>query len=586
MRFPIFWRLFWPAFLMLAIFVLAGDYAGRRAVRQAILAEAEESLLVSARGWQARLRGGTPPAALAAEARPLNGDRLTIIRADGTVLADSEADASAMENHGQRPEVLAALGNSAASESGTAGVAAHGLDTRRSVTTGGEYLYLALAPADRTQPLIRLARHLPALDALARDANSALRRGLIVSLLAALGLSLLLSWPITRALAQLRGAADAIATRQSVAAWPHGGGREIQGVADAMAAMARQIRGEIDSRQRLADERRAILDAIGEAVLGLDENNRVVYANPAAGDLHRRLGLSAPDSATSYGSVFSHPHLVELLRRPPAAATLIVERESPPLFKLEAFTAPTAEGGRLLILRDLSEPERLRRAKSDLTANASHELKTPLAAILGALETLEDESLALEQRRSFLALAQRHALRLRDLLGDLLTLARLEQPGLVPEWSPLETKILLEDAAAAVRPLAEAAGVALILQPGGALVGDRRQLHQVLVNYLTNAIRHSPRGESVIAAAGCAASAAFIRVSDRGPGVPDAIKTRAFERFFRGDSARDRESGGTGLGLAIVKHVAELHGGRAFVRDRDGGGAEFILDWPQPGEPE
>ena len=117
-------------------------------------------------------------------------------------------------------------------------------------------------------------------------------------------------------------------------------------------------------------------------------------------------------------------------------------------------------------------------------------------------------------------------------------------------------------------------------------MGDRRQLHQVLVNYLTNAIRHTPHGERVTARVECDGRAARLCVSDRGPGVPDAIKERVFERFFRGDGGRDRESGGTGLGLSIVKHVAELHGGIAFVRDRAGGGAEFILEWPQPGDPE
>ena len=200
-----------------------------------------------------------------------------------------------MENHAQRPEVRAALAPSAAANGG--GI--YATDTRRSATTGGEYLYLALRRKTDAQPLVRLARHLPALDALARDADAALRRGVLVTLLAALGLSALLSWPLSRGLAQLRVAAEAIAAGTSAPRLPQGGGREIQAVADAMADMAEQIRAEIGSRQHLADERRAILDAIGEAVLGLDQNNRVVYANPAAGDLHRRLGLSAPDSAVS-----------------------------------------------------------------------------------------------------------------------------------------------------------------------------------------------------------------------------------------------------------------------------------------------
>jgi two-component system phosphate regulon sensor histidine kinase PhoR len=577
MKLPIFWRLFWPVFLALAIFAAFADWTGRRAVRQAVLDETRASLLAGARGWQARLAAGTPPAALAEEARRLGTDRLTLIDAGGVVLADSAADSTVMENHRNRPEVAAVL---------APGHGGSGEDVRRSATTSDEYFYLALPPAAEKSPVVRVARRLRTLEGFEQAADRRLRYGMTLALLVALSVATLFSWPLARALAQLKRGAEAAAAGDGAARWPHGGGREVQAVADAMASTAAQWRREVDHSRQLADERRAILDAIGDAVLGLDARGAVVYANPAAQRLHARIGLPPPAPGALYASLFPHPQLVESLRKPPGEETLRIERPVPPIFTLDVAGASTTAGGRLLILRDLSAEERLRAAKQDLTANVSHELKTPLAAILGAIETLEDETLSAEQRRQFVALASRHARRLKELLDDLLTLARLERPDLAREMSRFAARALAEEAAAAARPLADAAGVSLEITASGEFSGDRRQLHQALLNYLTNAVRHSPRGAAVTLEAGVIGGAARITVADRGAGVPGAIKARVFERFFRGDDARDRESGGTGLGLAIVKHVAQLHGGKAWVEDRGGGGARFILEWPQAERPD
>ena len=554
---------------MLALVFLA-DFAGRRAVERALEEEARITLLEQAREARDRLAAGVPAAELAEVTRRRGGDRLTVIAADGTVIADSESDPRRMENHATRPEVAAVL---AGAESAT--------DHRHSASTGDDYLYLALAPAPGAPGLVRVARHLRALTTVGREANGRLRLTLLGAFGIALLLALLFSLPLARALAGLRTAADAIGAGRFDPPLPEGGGREVQAVADALHGMAARLQDALAARDKTAGERRALLDALADAAIGLDAAGRVVYANPAAEALHRRLALPAPAPGAAYGGLFPHPALQALLREPPAPRRLRLERAVAPEFNLEAVTAPAGDGGRLLLLNDLAEAERLQRIKQDLTANVSHELKTPLAAILGALETLEDEALSPDERKQFLAMALRHSRRLRDLLGDLLSLSRLERPDLQLKLEAFPADELAAGEVAALAQLAEQAGVTIRVEAAGELRGDRGQLAQALNNFMTNALRHAPRGGTVEVTAGrTPAGAGRIAVRDRGPSVPPEIRERIFERFFRGDSARDRESGGTGLGLAIVKHVAQLHGGRAWVEDAEGGGARFVLEWP------
>lgn len=240
--------------------------------------------------------------------------------------------------------------------------------------------------------------------------------------------------------------------------------------------------------------------------------------------------------------------------------------------------------GAVMVLHDITEIRRLERARRDFIANISHEFKTPLTAIRGFAETLLGGGLEdTENQRRFLEIIREHTLRLGRLTDDLLKLAQIEagQLPLEPQTIPVAQIIdpCLEIA------LIEAKQKNLILNADYAgdlppLYGDVRALQEILENLLDNAVQYTPPGGNIRVKAAVEESEMVLSVSDSGIGIPKADQDRIFERFYRADAARSRESGGTGLGLAIVKHLVEANGGRIRVESEVGQGTTIYVYLP------
>ena len=231
----------------------------------------------------------------------------------------------------------------------------------------------------------------------------------------------------------------------------------------------------------------------------------------------------------------------------------------------------------------LAELQRVADFRRDFIANVSHEIKTPLTGILGAVDLLcgpGAENLPEADRRDLFAMLRRESTRLDALARDILSLARLERGEETPQrdFAPTDLADVLATAADRVRPRAEAAGMRLVVAPAPSLVlpCDARLVEQALVNLAQNAVLHSGSPDVVLSLAPTATGAVFT-VADHGVGLHEADRARIFERFYRVDKTRSRDAGGTGLGLAIVKHVAALHGGDAAVASEPGRGCVFTL---------
>lgn len=265
----------------------------------------------------------------------------------------------------------------------------------------------------------------------------------------------------------------------------------------------------------------------------------------------------------------------------------------PPARMLRLFVRPITDGSVITIV-DVSESRRVEALRRDFVANISHELRTPV----GALTVLAD-TIVSEARRDLDAddvggssnsavtvrLAERmldEATRLSRTIDDLLELSRLEA-GEPIDARAVELSSVVEEAVARVQPAAEARSVSFVLTgslQGLALHADRRQLVSALSNLLDNAVKYSDEHASVEISARRDDGVVAIAVSDQGIGIPEADQERIFERFYRVDRARQRDTGGTGLGLAIVNHVARNHGGRIALRSREGEGSTFELHIP------
>jgi two-component system, OmpR family, phosphate regulon sensor histidine kinase PhoR len=244
-----------------------------------------------------------------------------------------------------------------------------------------------------------------------------------------------------------------------------------------------------------------------------------------------------------------------------------------------ALVQPLLRGEVLLILEDVSEARRAEQARRDFVANASHELRTPVAAIHGAAETLllgalQDPQLA----RSFVEMIARQADRLARLTRDLLDLSRIESGQWTMQLAAVDVEQALRAASDLVSPQAREKGVELCRQPAPALAAraDPRALEQVLVNLLDNAVKYTPPGGKVTLSAAGEEGRVLLSVADSGPGIERHHLARLFERFYRADAGRSRHQGGTGVGLAIVKHLVQAQGGEVGVESGSGGSRFWV----------
>jgi len=247
------------------------------------------------------------------------------------------------------------------------------------------------------------------------------------------------------------------------------------------------------------------------------------------------------------------------------------------------FLGETDEGERYAIaLLDKSELVRLEQVRRDFVANVSHEFRTPLASIRSLAETiLQDEAMPRATRERFLNLIIQETDRLTRIANDLLLLSRAE--SLPPQREQVDLSLLIQRAVDQVRTEAQSRGVSLTTEIQSALpvVANPDQMIQVILNLLTNAIRYNkPEGTIVVRAYMREPNLAVIEVSDTGIGIPSEDLPRIFERFYRVDKTRSRDTGGTGLGLAIVKHIVESHGGRVEVESEYRVGSTFRVLLP------
>jgi two-component system phosphate regulon sensor histidine kinase PhoR len=322
-----------------------------------------------------------------------------------------------------------------------------------------------------------------------------------------------------------------------------------------------------------------MMESLSEGVLAVDETQRVVRINAAAG---RMLGIAT-------GTPFQLDRLPrqKVLHAALQTAQRGAEPDSFELRHLEKLLLVTARplrgGGAVLALSDMTATRRLEMVRRDFVANVSHELRTPLTVIGGFAETLATDDPPEELRKQFAETIRDNTERMQRIVDDLLDISRLESGGWVPALSEVNVAAVVDDVLTTVRPAAEQKGLRLeatIRETAGTITADRMAMSQVLSNLLNNAIRHTSSGVITVSSS-AEANGINLSVSDTGPGIAREHLSRIFERFYRVDAGRARESGGTGLGLAIVKHLVEAHGGSVRATSEAGKGTMISAFFPR-----
>ncbi len=255
-------------------------------------------------------------------------------------------------------------------------------------------------------------------------------------------------------------------------------------------------------------------------------------------------------------------------------------------FELEGrfyeLSCSSYDDGVIAVFHDVTQLKRAEQARLDMVVNVSHELRTPLTAIKGFTDTLVEDLKArrLEDCDAHAAVITRNVSRLMELIGDVLAISSLESGVDSLQLRPISTREVTDSALRSLEPVYRASGHRISTEfLAESLEGDPARIEQVLVNLIGNALRYVPAAQGPILVRWVPSEVSGrveLRVEDRGSGIPEELKPRIFERFYRVDHGRSRESGGTGLGLSIVKHIVLRHGGSVWVEDREGGGAAFV----------
>jgi two-component system, OmpR family, phosphate regulon sensor histidine kinase PhoR len=340
---------------------------------------------------------------------------------------------------------------------------------------------------------------------------------------------------------------------------------------------------ELESgRQELA----AMLDAMQEAVVAITADGVVRWSNAR---MQRIAGMQIRAGRPLVHSL-RDPELLACVRGALDRRELCIGRATvlAPGRVFEINAAPLPKGGALVVLHDVSSIEAAQKSRREFVANVSHELRTPLTSIQGYVETLiEDPNPRPETTREFLQVILKNATRMNRLTEDLLALASVESPDykLTPQLTRASS--LVNDAIQSLDGIVRDSGVKL--QSAGApndlVMADPDAMTQVFGNLIENSLKYAKDGKRIRVGACVHGSEVQFTVQDFGPGIASEHLERIFERFYRVDKARSRESGGTGLGLAIVKHIVQAHGGRVWAESELGSGASFHFTLPMAQPP-
>ncbi len=405
-------------------------------------------------------------------------------------------------------------------------------------------------------------------------------KGMLLAFVVALVVSVLAARSTARRLHRMVHFAERIAAGDLAARIEEPSSDEIGQVAAALDQTARHLEASFAALQTSQRQLETLLNSMQDAVIAVSADDRVQWANQTMDRLvPQRTRKNAPLVET-----VRDPDFLTAVRGASEARKVFTARAASivPGRTFDVTAAPMPGGGAVAVLRDLTETERIEKTRRDFIANVSHELRTPLTSIQGYTETLLDSAADNNHSRDFLEIIRKSAVRMSRLTEDLLTLARVESENNVSTSSPRHRPTCCWEAVQSFREIARAQNVELIVEDRAvSQVGaDPEAIHQVFSNLVDNAMKYAQSGGRIVLGSRPVREGVEFFVQDFGPGIPSEHLPRLFERFYRVDKARSRESGGTGLGLAIAKHIVLAHGGSIRAESELNHGSTFLFTLP------
>ena len=409
-------------------------------------------------------------------------------------------------------------------------------------------------------------------------------QALVIGLLISLLLSFLLSKTMVGPIEKLTAGAEKVAAGDFESRLPVESTDEIgvlTGTFNEMASVLRQTLADVENERTKLD---TLFLHMTDGVVAFDHTGKLIHRNPAAVTmLGRTLGEDSRYDQL-FGSLYPMEQILALHRPDYAEAQQVVGDRMLELY-LAPFSSDQEKGGVLIVLHDVTEQHRNEERRKEFVANVSHELRTPLTNVRSYAETLRsaEGDIPQEMENSFLDIIISETDRMTHIVQDLLTLSRLDAGNTEMRFAPFSFRESVENVCRANAMEARRHGHSLtctLAEDMPEISGDRQRLEQVVTNILGNAIKYTPDGGHIAVTGGGSGRSVWVEVTDDGIGIPEKDRDRIFDRFYRVDKARSRESGGTGLGLSIAKEIVERHHGSLRLVPREGRGTTIRLVLP------
>ncbi|WP_078555461.1 two-component system histidine kinase PnpS [Bacillus alkalicellulosilyticus] len=516
---------------------------------------------------------------LALELSTRLGARITIIAPDGTVVGESAKSPLIMDNHLERPEIQTALNGEG------------GYEIRYSDTVNADLLYYAVPLLDESEQLLGFVRLGIPIQALS-DVNKNIWTILIISISFTFIVIVSVIYRIANQMIQPIEEATTVANQLTEGNFQ---ARTAEGRNDEIGRLSRSINvlaynlDQVTKRHQVQQERmETLIENMGSGLLFINTRGDITLINRSCKDIFQEDTDKWLNKL--YYEVIKHKEVIRIVQD-----IFMMEKKQRKQIKLpihievrhfDVYGAPvlSEEGvlkGIALVFHDITELKKLEQVRKDFVANVSHELKTPVTSIRGFSETLLDGAMEDEQlRKKFLTIILKESERLQSLIHDLLELSRIEQQYFKLNWHETNIAHVVEEVVELLKVKAEEKNIALLYDVEGVPImqADAARIQQIMINLVNNAITYTPsEGNIHVKVSVNEQQKINIIVQDSGIGISEQELPRIFERFYRVDKARSRNSGGTGLGLAIVKHLVEAHHGFIEVSSKVGHGTTFTM---------
>ena len=467
--------------------------------------------------------------------------RLTWVGADGTVIFDSHADASTMENHADREEIKEAL------------VSGTGSSTRQSATLVEQTIYEATRLNDGSVLRISVGR------ATALVLVLGLLQPIAIVLVIAIALSAWLAHRMAKRVVEPLNKLDLDKPMENEAY------EELAPLLRRINAQHREIKTQMRTLQQKQDEFEQITGNMKEALVLLDNTGRIISINPAARTLFGTGSACVGEDFLTIDRKQNMRLALEEAKTHGHADFRAKENGREYQFDLSRIDSDAKNCGMVILAFDITEQVNAEKHRQEFTANVSHELKTPLQSIIGSAELMENGIVKEEDVPRFIGHIRKEASRLVFLIDDIIRLSELDEGTEMPR-EDVSLKVLSEEVCETLADAAKLKDVSLeVTGDDGVLNGVRRLLYEVICNLCDNAIKYNNPGGKVAVAVAEQQGAVKISVSDTGIGIAPEHQDKVFERFYRVDKSHSKQSGGTGLGLSIVKHAVQYHHGKITV---------------------